>query len=126
MRVSSSASRTAPVCPLHGSVMVIRTVRMAQMSTTGVPRAHALPHPSAVTMATVCFAAGCVMGTMTAVMAVMSVTALLHHSAAPAGSGSALATQCVSISAKCVIIHLTAQTELMSPRSAVSYYFSAL
>lgn len=116
----------APVCPLHGNVMVMRTVRMGQMSITDVPHAHALPHSSAATMATVCFAVGCVMGTMTAAMAVMSVTALLHDSAAPAGSGSALATQYVSISAKYVIIHLTAQTELMSRHSAVSYSFSAL
>lgn len=103
----------------------MQTVRMAQMSTTGVPRVHALPHSSAATMATVCFVAGCVMGTMIAVMEVMSVIALLRHSAAPAGSGSAPATQSVSIPAKCVIIHLTAQTELTSPRSAVSHYVFA-
>lgn len=100
----------------------MQTVRMARMSIMVVPHAHALPHGSVATMATVCFVAGFVMGIMTAVMAVMSVTVLLHHSAAPAGSSSALATQCVSISAKCVIIHLTAQTELMNPHFAVSHY----
>lgn len=96
------------------------------MSIMGVLHAHALLHFFAATMATVCFAAGYVMVTMTAVMAVMSGTALLRHSAAPAGSGSAPVTQCVSISAKCVIIHLTAQTVLMSPHYAVSPYFLAL
>lgn len=98
----------------------MRTVRMAQMSIMGVPHVHALPHSFAATMATVCFAAGCVMGTMIAAMEVMNATALHHPSAAQAGSGSALATLCVSIAAKCVIIHLTVQTELMSLRFAVS------
>lgn len=126
MKASSSANQMEPACPLHGSVMVMQTVRIAQMSIMGVPHAHALPHSFAATTATVCIAAGYVMGIMTAAMAVMSVTALRHHSAAPAGSFSALATQCVSISPKCVIIHLTAQTELTSPHSAVSDYFCIL
>lgn len=66
MKVSSSASQTAAVSHLPGSVMVIQTVRTAAMNTTPAHLAPALPHSSGATTETVCYAVGFVMGTMTA------------------------------------------------------------